>query len=131
MRGAIGMVPLHAFSAPTAGTGKSHLVDVAAAIVTGRICPVATAGRDEEETEKRLAGLLLAGFPIISLDNLSDQLGGDLLCQAVERPSVRLRPLGASDIVEIESRATLFATGNNLMVAGDMTRRTLLAPPRR
>ena len=62
VRGAVGTVPAHAFSAPTAGTGKSHLVDVAAAIVTGRICPVATAARNEEETEKRLGGLLLAGF---------------------------------------------------------------------
>ena len=62
VRGAVGMVPLHALTAPTAGTGKSHLVDVAAAIVTGRICPVATAGRNEEETEKRLGGLLLSGF---------------------------------------------------------------------
>lgn len=127
VRGAISMVPLHALTAPTAGTGKSHLVDLVAAIVTGRVCPVATAGRNEEETEKRLGGLLLAGFVVISLDNLSDQLGGDLLCQAVERPVIRLRPLGTSEITEVESTATLFATGNNLVIAGDMTRRTLLA----
>ena len=31
VRGAVGMVPAHALTAPTAGTGKSHLVDVAAA----------------------------------------------------------------------------------------------------
>jgi putative DNA primase/helicase len=127
VRGAVGMVPLHALTAPTAGSGKSHLVDLAAAIVTGRICPVATAARNEEETEKRLGGLLLSGFAVISLDNLSDQLGGDLLCQAVERPLIRLRPLGTSEITEVESTATLFATGNNLIVAGDMTRRCLLA----
>jgi putative DNA primase/helicase len=127
VRGAVGAVPAHALSAPTAGSGKSHCVDLAAAILTGRPCPVATAGRNEEETEKRLGGLLLAGFPIISLDNTSDPLGGDLLCQAVERPIIRLRPLGGSDIVEIESCATIYCTGNNLVVAGDMTRRTLLA----
>jgi putative DNA primase/helicase len=126
VRGAVGMVPMHALTAPTAGSGKSHFVDVAAAIATGRVCPVASAGRDETETEKRLGGLLLAGFAVISLDNLSDQISGDLLCQAVERPVIRLRPLGTSEISEIESRATLFATGNNLIVAGDMTRRTLL-----
>ena len=74
----------------------------------------------------RLVGLLLAGFPVISLDNVNGELGSDLLCQAVERPLVRLRALGRSDILEIESRATLFATGNNLRVRGDMTRRTLV-----
>jgi putative DNA primase/helicase len=126
-RGAIGMVPLTALTAPSAGTGKSYYVDLASAIPTGRICPVATAGKNEEETEKRITGLLLAGFPVFSIDNLSDELGGDLLCQAVERPIIRVRPLGQSDIVEIESRATLYATGNNLTVAGDMTRRTLVA----
>jgi hypothetical protein len=127
VRGAAGTVPAHALSAPTAGSGKSHYVDLAASIVTGRACPVATAGSDEEETEKRLGGMLLAGFPIISIDNMTDSLGGDLLCQAVERPIIRLRPLGGSEIVEIESRTTLFATGNNLVVQGDMTRRTLVA----
>jgi putative DNA primase/helicase len=127
VRGAIGAVPAHALSAPTAGSGKSHYVDLAAAIVTGRACPVATAGRSEEETEKRVGGMLLAGFPVISLDNMTDALGGDLLCQAIERPFIRLRPLGASDIVEIESRATIFATANNAIIRGDMTRRTLIA----
>jgi putative DNA primase/helicase len=52
------MVPLTALTAPTAGTGKSYYVDLASAIPTGRICPVATAGKNEEETEhvRRLKG---------------------------------------------------------------------------
>ncbi|RYI98627.1 MAG: topoisomerase, partial [Acetobacteraceae bacterium] len=126
VRGALSVVPLHAFKAYTAGTGKSYLADVASAISTGRPCPVASAAPDEAETEKRLVGLLLAGFPISSLDNVNGELGGDLLCQAIERPLVRIRPLGRSDIVEIESRSTIFATGNNLRVRGDMVRRTIL-----
>jgi putative DNA primase/helicase len=126
VRGALSVAPLHAFAANTAGSGKSFLVDLASAISSGRPCPVVAAGADEAETEKRLAGLLLAGFPIASLDNCNGELGGDLLCQAIERPFIRLRPLGRSDIIEIESRATLFATGNALRVRGDMVRRTLL-----
>lgn len=126
VRGALSVAPLHAFKAYTAGTGKSYLADVASAISTGRPCPVASAAPDEAETEKRIAGLLLAGFPICSIDNVNGELGGDLLCQAIERPLVRLRPLGRSDIVEVESRATLFATGNNVRVRGDMVRRTVV-----
>ena len=49
-----------------------------------------------------------------------------MLCQAIERPLIRLRPLGRSDITEIENRATLFTTGNQLRVRGDMVRRTLI-----
>lgn len=125
-RGAISVVPLHAFRASTAGTGKTFLVDVASAIATSRPCPVATVAKSEEETEKRLAGLLLAAFPLICLDNVNGVLGGDLLCQAIERPIVQIRPLGTSDIIEVESRASMFATGNMLRVRGDMTRRTLI-----
>lgn len=125
-RGAMAVAPLHAFRASTAGTGKSYLTDLASALATGRPCPVAAAGRDGDETDKRLVGLLLAGFPIVSLDNVNGELGSDLLCQAVERPLIRLRRLGASDISELETRATIFVTGNALRVRGDMTRRTLI-----
>jgi hypothetical protein len=126
VRGALPVAPAHAFRANTAGSGKSYLADTASAIATGRPCPVISAAPgDEAETEKRITGLLLAGFGIISLDNVNGELGGDLLCQAIERPLVRVRPLGRSDIVEIESRSTIFVTGNNLQVRGDMVRRTL------
>ncbi len=127
VRGALGMVPLHAFTAPAPGTGKSYIADVVSAIVSGRICPVATAGKTEEETEKRLGGLLMQGFPVIAIDNVSSGLGGDLLCQVIERPIIRIRPLGKSEIMEIESRATVYANGNNLVIEGDMTRRTILS----
>lgn len=126
VRGAMAVAPLFAIRATTAGTGKSYLVDLASAISTGRPCPVISAGTTPEELEKRLGGLLLEGFPVASIDNVNGELGGDLLCQAIERPLVRVRRLGVSDITEIESRATMFATGNSLRVRGDMVRRTLL-----
>jgi putative DNA primase/helicase len=126
VRGAVSVAPLHAIRASTAGTGKSYLADTASAIATGRPCPVVAISPKPEETEARLIGLMLAAFPLISLDNVNGELGGDLLCQAVERPTVRVRRLGASDIFEIESRATFFATGNGLRVRGDMTRRTVI-----
>ena len=126
VRGAMSVAPLFGFRASTAGTGKSYLADLVAAISTGRPCPVISAGQSAEETEKRLGGMLLEGFPIVSLDNLNGELGGDLLCQAVERPLIRIRRLGESDISEVESRATILATGNGLRVRGDMVRRTVL-----
>ena len=125
VRGAVPVAPLHAIRASTAGTGKSYLADTASAICTGRPCPVMAVSSKPEETESRLIGLLLAAFPLISIDNVNGELGGDLLCQAVERPTVRVRRLGASDIFEIESRATFFATGNGLRIKGDMTRRVV------
>jgi putative DNA primase/helicase len=126
VRGALGMVPVHAFTAPTPGTGKSYIADVVAAIISGRWCPVITTGRTEEELEKRLGAMLLAGYPIISLDNISNGLSGDALCQIAERPTVRIRILGKSETPECEFRGIITANGNNLSIIGDMTRRTVL-----
>ncbi len=127
VRGAMAVAPLHAINAHTPGSGKSYLVDVASTIATGRPCPVIAAAPEEAETEKRITGLLLAGYPIISIDNCNGELGGDLLCQATERPLIRVRRLGGSEMFEIESTVTIFATGNNLRVRGDMVRRSLIA----
>ena len=65
-------------------------------------------------------------MPLVSIDNVNGELGGDQLCQMIERPLVRIRPLGRSELIEIKSKATVFATGNNLRVTGDMTRRVVL-----
>jgi putative DNA primase/helicase len=54
VRAAFPVAPMHVACAPTAGTGKSFLFDIAAAIAIGHRCPVMAAGRNEEETEKRL-----------------------------------------------------------------------------
>jgi hypothetical protein len=126
VRGAMSVAPLTAVNAHAPGCGKTFLIDLVSLISTGRPCPVITAAPDEAETEKRIAGLLLAGYPIVSIDNCNGELGGDLLCQAVERPLIRIRRLGGSDITEIESSVSMFATGNNLRVRGDMVRRSLV-----
>ena len=126
VRGAVTVAPLHAFRAPVAGSGKSLLVDLASGIATGQYCPVISAGKTEEETEKRLGGMVLAGDPLISIDNLNGRLQGDALCQLVERPRVKIRILGRSILPVVESRATFFATGNNIQPTGDMLRRMVL-----
>jgi len=125
-RGAMQVVPLHAVSAPEARTGKSYLLDTAAAISTGEIAPVIAAGRDEEETEKRLAAELMTGQPIISIDNLNGDLSGDFICQAIERPIVKPRVLGRSETKRIENTVTVFCNGNNLRFIGDIAPRVIL-----
>lgn len=126
VRGVLPTAPLHAIRAHSPGTGKSFLVDLAAVIATGRRCPVIAAGKTEEETEKRLGALLRDAVPVVSIDNVNGELGGDMLCQLTERPLVRVRILGKSEAPELECRSTTFATGNNLVLVGDMTRRALV-----
>lgn len=126
VRGVLPTAPLHAIRAHTPGTGKSFLVDLASTIASGRRCPVIAAGKTEEETEKRLGALLRDAVPVVSIDNVNGELGGDMLCQLTERPLVRVRILGKSEAPELECRSTVFATGNNLVLLGDMTRRALV-----
>jgi putative DNA primase/helicase len=124
LRGAFLVTPMHASRAPTAGSGKSFLWDIVAAIAIGQLMPVMSTGANVEETEKRLGAALMAGQPLISIDNISGELGGDALCQVIERPVVKIRILGRSEEVRIEARGTsTYATGNNFVVLGDLTRR--------
>jgi putative DNA primase/helicase len=70
---------------------------------------------------------MLGGQPVVNLDNLDAPLCSSLLCQALERPRVQVRILGASQTIEVESRTTWFATGTNLRIVDDLTRRCLIA----
>jgi putative DNA primase/helicase len=49
VRGAFPVAPLHAVTAPVAGSGKSYLLDTVSALATGDIMPVVAAGKTEEE----------------------------------------------------------------------------------
>jgi putative DNA primase/helicase len=118
--------PVHCLSAPTAGTGKSMIVDIASEIVDGRRAAVMALGRSDEEAEKRLGSALIAGDSIISIDNIDRPFGGELYCQALTQPTLRIRPLGLSKLVDVPSNATMFANGNNLTLVGDMTRRAVM-----
>ena len=125
VRGSLQTAPMYIVRAHTPGTGKSYLVDVISAIASGRLCPVITASKSEEETEKRLGAIILSGAAIVSLDNCDHDLGGPLLCQLTERPLVKIRILGRSEMPECECHTAVFATGNNVVLKGDMVRRGL------
>jgi hypothetical protein len=127
MRACLPAVPMHCVSAPAPGTGKSFLCDLAAALATGFPCVVMAAGKDEEELEKRLSSAVLDGMPVVAIDNVSRPLGGDFLCQVLDRPLVKVRLLGKSEGPKLEPRLILFATGNNLTLVGDIGRRAVIA----
>ena len=125
-RRAMDVAPLHGFSSPVAGTGKSLLIDLISILLTGHRAPVISQGKTEEEFEKRLGTSLIAGDNIITIDNCNSELTGVLLCQALTQTLLNVRLLGKSQQVDVPNASTFFANGNNLVVAGDLTRRTLL-----
>lgn len=125
-RGAFPVVPMHVIDAPAASSGKSYLLSTVAWIATGQAMPVLGAGKSEEELEKRLGAAVIHGQPLVCIDNVVGELGGDALCRLIEQPRPSVRILGHSQNVEIDARAvTFFANGNNLIIVGDLYRRVV------
>jgi putative DNA primase/helicase len=127
VRGLFDVTPMHATSAPAPGSGKSYLIDLASVMISGHRCATSTWSRNEEENEKRLGGTLLQGYPLLSLDNINAPLNSPFLCTVIERTWLEVRILGTSQKPRLSPQLTLFATGNNMAVTGDLVRRTLLA----
>jgi hypothetical protein len=83
---------------------------------------------DPIELEKVLSGFAVNGSPLIQFDNVSTPLGGGPLdrCLTAGR-DVELRVLGKTEIRRMRWNAVVMATGNNISLAGDTSRRCLIA----
>ena len=127
IRRSLRTAPLHAFSAPVAGSGKSKLSDIASVLATGREAAVISQGASEEEFEKRLGAALLAGESVLSIDNCTLPVGGKFLCSALTSTVVSTRILGKSEAPKIQTDALMTVNGNNLTLLEDMDRRFLLS----
>ena len=125
LRGAMDVAPMFVVTKPEAGTGGSYLQHLASMIATGERAPVISLTPNPEENEKRLAAAALSQQPLIALDNVSIDLGGDFLCQVTEQSRLRIRRLGASEMVIVDNSFTVFANGNQLQTTGDVVRRTI------
>ncbi|MDP2073347.1 hypothetical protein [Hydrogenophaga sp.] len=126
IRPAIDCAPVHGFSAPQYGAGKSLQAAFAAVVATGGKASMMAPGHNQEEFEKRVDAAIIAGDPVVILDNLSRPLSGDNLCAAITSDSATVRPLGSSTQVRVRTSAFWMATGQNLAVKRDMHRRTVV-----
>ncbi|WP_196260226.1 bifunctional DNA primase/polymerase [Pelagibacterium limicola] len=117
--------PLIALDAPTAGSGKSLLSEIVCIIATGHKPAMMSQGKSDEENEKRLSSVLMAGDPVIVIDNCDRPIEGDFLCTMLTQEKVRPRILGRSEVANVPTGSLVIATGNNIELAGDITRRTL------
>jgi putative DNA primase/helicase len=118
--------PAFGVSAREAGTGKGLLVDVVALIATGRASPITRFTDDEGEQRKRITAALLAGHPLINIDNVTEPIDSAALSALLTSEIWSERILGVSQDAKVPSNALVVMTGNNLIVQGDMTRRVLL-----
>lgn len=128
VRGIVPTAPAHAFDAPVQGSGKTLLAMCVGALMTGRQPDVwpHTAGRDDEETRKRLFAALRAGSGALVWDNVIGTFDSASLAMFLTSPTFSDRILGKSETVRIPNRGMLLLTGNNLSLAGDLPRRVII-----
>jgi hypothetical protein len=118
-------VPLHAFVAPLAGSGKTKIAECIGIISTGLPPSMLMYSGRRDEDEKRLATVLRYGDPVLCYDNVDRVVEGDLLCAAITGSSLQTRILGATERVEMDARVLFLLTGNNVPFKGDICRRVL------
>jgi hypothetical protein len=123
-----GSVPGFIFDASTRGSGKTLQADVVSLIATGRVSSKMGYPTDDEELEKVLGAYALRGALLINFDNITRPFGGGPLDRCLTATdSVELRVLGRSEVPSLRWRATVLATGNNVELVGDTSRRVLFS----
>jgi hypothetical protein len=110
-----------------AGTGKGLLVRSMCAIAFGIQPRAFTKGADRQELDKRLASDLIEAAPVLFLDNVNgSMLRSDTLASVLTERPTRVRPLGRTGMVALNSTAFIAVTGNGLSVSEDLARRFML-----
>lgn len=120
--------PMHGFTAPAMGTGKSLLTDAVAMLAMGRPATVMNQSGDSdgEEERKRLMSVLMQGDPVVVIDNVDRPLGGARMCSIMTQETWQDRVLGGNDQGHVSTRTLWLANGNNLEFREDMSRRAIL-----
>ena len=120
-----GPAPLFLKDANVRGSGKTLLCELGSIIAYGRDIARMSNPNDDDECRKRITALAIAGDPLVLIDNIVGRLGCASLDAALTATVWKDRVLGMSAMVELPLCVTWCASGNNVMLAADTTRRTL------
>lgn len=118
-----GCAPLAVIDKPQAGTGGSLLAEVAGEIGSGRSAEMLGAPSHEEEWRKTITSKLSEGATMVTIDNVEGALWAPSLARALTARTWTDRELGRTGTITVKQRATWAATGNNIMLRGDLPRR--------
>ena len=119
-----GATPMYLIDAPARGTGKGLLAEVSNLIPLGYFTPTMSQPRDSDEAEKRITSVLLEARPVVFWDNVT-RLGSDPLHIVLTSQVWQGRILGKSETVTLPNRAVWLASGNNVELSDEMTRRVI------
>jgi hypothetical protein len=126
VRRSLPSAPLGAITAPVARTGKTLIADCIAILAMGTVAPAMTLPSSDEEAEKTALAVLMEGDPVVLIDNVERPLGGDWLCTMLTSEYKSQRLLGRSEMVKVPTTTLVLATGNHLVIQGDLRARALV-----
>lgn len=122
-----GACPAFLIDKSTRGSGGTLVARAVTTLAHGREASLMNWPTDPVELEKILGAYALRGAPVIVWDNVVGTFGGgplDKVLTCADRTDLRV--LGQSTVPSLSWRAVTIATGNNMLIGGDTTRRTLV-----
>ena len=120
-----GPAPLTLFDGTHPGAGKSLLCSIACLLVTGEDIPVSVEHKDGAEMRKSLTSTALAGDPFVVIDNVNGTLSSPALNAALTGTVWNERKIGTNEKAKRPLYTTFAATGNNVVLGKEMSRRVL------
>jgi hypothetical protein len=126
VRRSLPSAPLGAISAPIMASGKTMIADTIAILPMGTPAPAMKLAETDEEAAKTALAVLAEGDPVVLIDNVERPLQGDWLCTILTSETYRQRILGRTEMMNVPTTTLFLATGNHLVIAGDLRTRALL-----
>jgi hypothetical protein len=119
-----GNFPLAVFQSNGPRIGKTRLAKIISLIVTGADCPFILQTNQEEE-RKRMLSFLKLGRSIGLIDNVTGEYGGANLAAILTSRFFEDRTLGHSKMVVVSNDCFWMVSGNNIILAPDISERSL------
>jgi hypothetical protein len=121
-----GTTPAFVVTANVRGSGKSLLMDVASVIALGTTAARSSYSADDSEMRKVLTTIALEGVPAVLFDNLATGFGNAAIDAFLTSETWKDRLLGSNKSTgDLPNNAVIAATGNNVSLTGDASRRVL------
>lgn len=120
-----GPTPLFLADANCPASGKGLLFHVICAILTGRRMAIASYSNEEEELRKLITATIIQGDQLVLFDNLKGKFGNATLDKLLTGTIWRDRILGGMRLMNLPITSTFFATGNNVAIGADASRRIM------
>jgi hypothetical protein len=126
VRRSLPSAPMGAITAPTPGSGKTLIADCISILATGVAAAAMQYAATDEESEKIALSVLMGGDPVVLIDNVERPLQGAWLCSILTSETHQGRILGRNEMMQVPTTTLFLATGNKLVIQGDLRTRALL-----